>query len=418
MSDLSMGRIKKRSEFINIALFSTGKAVSMFASAIYSFAIGLYVLNLTGSALNYATTIMLSVLPMIVISPFAGVLADKVSKRAIIVGMDLANGVLFFILYQISIAGGLGLATIYISTILLSVFTSFFSITFEATKPNLVSPNSRLKLNSISKLIDSSTAILGPVFGGIMYALVDIKLFILINSISFILSAISELFIDYNFHADETTSDNPPFMKHIRSGFKYMKESKVLREAFMLFVVLNFLLGFSVNVPLPYIINESLGLPSVVFGLVNSMIPVGLIIGTLSLGKIIKNTSYRSLLILTSCILAILSSFVGLPLLLKASQSIYVYGIYYSVLCILIGIGIAYVDIPVITIMQDEIPSNLRGVVFGLTLSLVKIVLPLSLILSGYLVGHIPVSILPMVGGFIALLYPLHLRLTTKKGLS
>ncbi|MBN2222419.1 MAG: MFS transporter, partial [Vallitaleaceae bacterium] len=64
----------------NIYLFTSGKAVSIFGSSIYSFAISLHVLKITGSALNFATTLMLSVIPMILISPIAGVVADRVPK--------------------------------------------------------------------------------------------------------------------------------------------------------------------------------------------------------------------------------------------------------------------------------------------------------------------------------------------------
>jgi MFS family permease len=101
MSELAR-KYMNRGELKNLVLFSAGKSVSMFASSIYSFAIGLYVLKLTGSALNYATTIMLHILPMIIMSPVAGVLADKISKKKLIVGMDLANGFLFLGLFRIS----------------------------------------------------------------------------------------------------------------------------------------------------------------------------------------------------------------------------------------------------------------------------------------------------------------------------
>ena len=57
------------------------KTVSLFGSSIYSFALGLYVLQITGSALNFAITLILGTIPMIVMNPFAGVIADKVDKR-------------------------------------------------------------------------------------------------------------------------------------------------------------------------------------------------------------------------------------------------------------------------------------------------------------------------------------------------
>ncbi|WP_409226823.1 MFS transporter [Gudongella sp. SC589] len=409
-----ISKYDKRGEMKNIVLFSSGKSVSMFASSIYSFAIGLYVLGITGSALNYATTIMLHILPMIIVSPIAGVLADKISKRTLIVGMDVANGMLFLVLFRISQSGGLNLATIYLTTVLLSIFSSLFNIAFEAAKPNLVMPESRLRLNSISKLIDSTTSILGPALGGVMFAMIDIQLFILVNCISFFVSAISEIFIDYDFHADLDREDKPPFIPHIGKGFRFMINSKAIREAFMLFVILNFLLGFSVNVPMPYIVNQMLELPPELFGFINSMFPVGLIIGTLSIGKILEKSSYSRLLILATFLLALLASMIGVPLLVHATTLMY--GIYYSALSILMGVLISYVDIPIITIMQDEIPSGLRGVVFGLTMSLVKVVLPVSLLASGYLIDYLPAVLIPVLGGTLAIVYPLFL-LKRKEGL-
>lgn len=407
MSELATKYVKK-GELRNLVLFSAGKSVSMFASSIYSFAIGLYVLNLTGSALNYATTIMLHILPMILVSPIAGVVADKIPKRNLIVGMDVANGFLFLALLIISSKGGLSLSTIYLTTILLSVFSSIFNISFEASKPNLVRPESRLKLNSMSKLIDSTTSILGPTLGGVMFALIDIQLFILINCISFFLSAISEMFIDYNFHPDTETLDNPPFMSQLAKGTKFMLHSRVIRKVFILFVIINFLLGFSVNVPMPYIINQVLGLPPEFFGFISSMFPLGLIFGTLTIGRVLKKGSYFNILTITTCLLALLASIVGLPLAF-GTYGIMVYGIYYAGLNILMGIAISYVDIPILTIMQDEIPPGLRGVVFGLTMSLVKVVLPISLLVSGYLVDYVPIALISIVGGALALVYPLHL---------
>ena len=71
----------RNQELRNICLYSIAKTVSLFGSSIYSFALGLYVLQITGSALNLAITLILGTIPMIVMNPFAGVIADKVDKR-------------------------------------------------------------------------------------------------------------------------------------------------------------------------------------------------------------------------------------------------------------------------------------------------------------------------------------------------
>ena len=56
-------------EFLNILLFLLGRAMSIFGTAVYTFAMGLYVLKLTGSGLSFATTLVLGVLPAVLINP-------------------------------------------------------------------------------------------------------------------------------------------------------------------------------------------------------------------------------------------------------------------------------------------------------------------------------------------------------------
>jgi hypothetical protein len=401
-----------KKEIRNINLFTSGKAVSILGSSIYSFAISLYVLKITGSALNFATTLMLSVVPMVIISPVAGVIADKVPKKWLVVGMDLANGLLFSLLYLYSIKATLDLPIIYFSTVLLGVFTTFFGIGMEAAKPSLVTSEKLIKLNSLSKLIDSSAAILGPIIGGIVFALIDIRLFILFNAFSFVFSAFTEWFIDYQFNFDDVEDQNSiesstGFTSDLKEGWQFFSRNKSILELFFIFVSLNFLLGFSVNVPAPYIINQLLKMPSSSFGIINGMFPVGLILGTLTVEMVMKKVEFRKLLISMNAFIAVLAALIGLPILLNMSQFNNL--LYYSIINILMGIAIAYVDVPIMTILQTEVPKKLLGRVLSLIMSLVKVVLPVALITSGFLLGRVSVVFIPIIGASIAFLYSVFL---------
>ena len=402
----------------NIMLYTAGKAVSILGSSIYAFVISLYVLKITGSALNFATTLMLSVVPMVVISPFAGVIADRLPKKWLVVGMDFANGLLFAVIFWYANAESLTLATIYISTVILNIFTTFFSLGLEATKPSLVSSEKLVRLNSLSKLIDSSAAILGPVIGGIVFALVDIRLFILFNALSFAFSGFTECFIDYHLNRDQGNesdaldvtrkySNTNRFFKELSDGWQFFSKNQSILELFFVFVSLNFLLGFSVNVPAPYIINQVLKLPSSSFGIINSMFPVGLILGTLTVEWVMKKVLFRKLLISMNAFIAVLAAFVGLPVLLRMNQTSNL--LYYSVMNILMGVAIAYVDVPIMTIMQTEIPQKLLGRVMSLIMSFVKLVLPIALITSGFLLNVMPIVILPILGASVAFFYSIYL---------
>ncbi|OBZ54710.1 permease, partial [Bacillus cereus] len=103
----------RNQELRNICLYSIAKTVSLFGSSIYSFALGLYVLQITGSALNFAITLILGTIPMIVMNPFAGVIADKVDKKKLVVCMDVLSGCLLITVYILSNYYGLNLFIIY-----------------------------------------------------------------------------------------------------------------------------------------------------------------------------------------------------------------------------------------------------------------------------------------------------------------
>ena len=394
----------------NIYLFASGKAVSILGSSIFSFAIGLYVLKLTGSTLNYAMTLMLSVIPMVVISPIAGVIADRVSKKWLVSGMDFINSILFAALFILSIYRELTLPVIYIAIVLLNVFTTFFGIGIETAKPALVSSEKLIRINSLSKLIDSSATVLGPVIGGVVYAFVDIRALILFSSIAFMISAVSEWFIDYEFNLErrlyenhEKSEENKSILSDIMEGWKFFSGNRSLLQLFFLFFMLNMLLGFSVNVPLPYIINEVLRFSSSRFGMINSMFPIGLIIGTLTVEYVMKRIEFRKLLILMNILISIMASVIGLPVILGLDSGMSL--AFYCIVNIIIGIAIAYVDVPVMTILQNEVPRELLGRVLSLIMSLVKAMLPVALLCSGALTSRMPVQLIPAAGAVIPFIY-------------
>ena len=324
---------------------------------------------------------------------------------------------LFLLLFILTSQVAFTLPIIYASTVLINVLTTFFSVGIEASKPNLVTPNKLIRLNAIGKLIDSSSAILGPILGGIVYVIFDIRAFILFNSIFFLTSAFSEWFIDYAYYkptqaisqANTANTGHASFKADLIEGGRYFFSSKSILELFFVFVSLNFLLGFSVNVPGPYIINELLKLPPKAYGIINAMFPIGLIIGTLTVEKLMKRYEFRLLLITMNAFIAILASLIGLPMLLPIHSEYMLYVVFYGTLFLLMGIAIAYVDVPIMMILQTEVPEALRGRVISLLASLVKVILPIALVLSGVMVGKLHIAILPVMGAFVAFSYSSYL---------
>ncbi|MEY8417359.1 MFS transporter [Tissierella praeacuta] len=408
--------MKDKRQRLNFVLFSFGKFVSIFGASIYSFATGLHILKITGSGLNFALSIIVSIIPMIIINPFAGVIADKFNKKKIVVAMDIVNGVFLMLLYIISSIYGLKTQMIYISTFITAIFTTIFSISMEAAIPNIVSENMLININSISKIIDSASSILGPMIGGIVFAFIDIRFFILFNGISYVLSGISEMFIDfkYNYDGSKEEENSSGFVEDMKDGLEYVMKRKDIIGIFSIFITLNFFIGLSVTIPLPYIINNLLALNSKRLGIIQSAFPIGMIIGALLIKKIMKTTSYKKILIFSSLVLGICTNLLGVPILFKNLLfTNTIYTLYYYGIMIVFGVAISFIDIPIMYILQKLIPDEYRGRVLSIVMSVAKITLPVGLILSGFLLNIMPAYFITTLGGI--LLFLINLLILNKK---
>ena len=389
----------------NLGLFIIGKLISVFGSAIYTFAIGLYVLKQTGSGFSFALTLFVGLIPTIIFSPVAGYMSDRFDKKKIVVFMDFANGMMFLILFVLTLKFELNQPMIYISTFMTTVFTTFFGIAFEAAKPNLVADEKLMSINSLSKVIDSTALILAPVLGGLIFAFTDIKTFILINAVCFIFSAGIETMIDFNYNIKSTAeiNDDGGFVEDIKDGLTYIRKSSEIVKMINVLVILNFFISFSVTVPLPYIINNLLNLSSNQYGIIQGAFPVGMILGAVVVGKIIEKIDYMKLLIFSSITLSVAIALLGLPLVLADASSL-AYMIYYISVMVIFGIAISFIDVPILWLMQKSIPDNLRGKVLSISMSIVKLIAPLGLVISGMIINSVPVYIMTFAGGGILML--------------
>jgi len=392
-------------ENLNLALFLSGKSISLFGSAIYTFVVGLYLLRVTGSGLSFATNIVLYTLPIVFINPFAGVLADKMEKKVLIVGADLINGVFLFVVYLLAIKVGLSIPLVYISTFLMTVLSTFFNIGIESAKPRLVSKESLVKINSLARVIESFSYLIGPVAGGLIYSLIDTKQFILLNAISFLLAAFLEYFINYKYNSSLKSEDQKEnesistIWEKLKEGYNYLFNRPHLKSLIYVFIALNFFFNFTVIVPLPYLLNTIWKVDSTVYGIVQGGLPVGMITGAFVVNKVLKNTSYNILLKKIGFYSGFGVLAFALPLIIISGiPNSYFITIYYTILMFLGGLVVAWVDIPASVLLQKVVPENILGRVISVKLSIIKTIVPITLILSGYLLELISPIYIILIG--------------------
>lgn len=403
----------KNKEDRNSILFYLANLISIFGTAIYTFAISLYTLKITGSSISFSTTLILSILPIIILNPFVGVIVDKFNKKKLAVMANILNGIFLFIVYLISNWKGLNLGTIYLSTFVITSINIIFDISIDSAIPNIVSKEKVVNINSGNRIIDSISSVLGPVLGGVAFAAFNIETFILINSISFIVSAILDTLIDFKYNTENESEEIESesitvgklnYFKEIAEGFKYLISKGYIIRILSIFIIFNFFISFSVTIPIPIILNNILEIPAKSYGLIQGGIPVGIIIGAFVVKKIIAKYKLNNIFSAVGIVMSVNIILLSIPLLFKTMNNINVYIMYYLVIMIFMGICISLVDIPFSYTMQTNIEEEYRGRSISLTISIVKVVVPISYIISGILLQSIEPYIVVLFGGISVLI--------------
>lgn len=400
-------RYVEKKERANLYLFAAGKLVSLFGTYIYSFAVSLYILKLTGSGTTFALSIMIGALPGVLFGPVAGFLADRIDRKRMIVTLDFLSGGVVLTLLILSMLYGLRLSFLYTTSFLLAGISTFFNTTFSAAIPRLVADQKLVKINSYSRAIDSGSQILGPILAGVIFGFVSMELFLLINGISFILSAISEMFIDFNFNktnpvVEETGKRNRKTIgTGLREVFLFIKHNRLLALIMPISISINFLMSASLSVVLPFFLNQSLGFTSSQYGIVEGAFSVGMLIAALIVGKLPEKPKKRKGLIFAMIGMGFSLIVMGIPgidpLTNLPNQILFPA---YIILAIFFSLMLLLVDIPMTVVTQRLIPDHMRGRVMGIWSSISTSLTPVGIILAGLTLDIIPAYVIFFASGF------------------
>ncbi|QED46689.1 MFS transporter [Cytobacillus dafuensis] len=384
----------------NLILFLLGKMTAVLGSSIYGFAIGLYILAKTGSSLNFAITLLLSALPRILLSPIAGTISDRWNRKIIIITSDFACAIWLMIVFFIFTFLYPEIWVLYLATAVLSILNTFYSNAVTSAIYNMVGPDHLQKAMSLNQAAASLSTILGPVLGGVFFGLFNITTFMIINIITFTISGLASVFIQYDLFAEkkEKTSGNSVFTD-LKLGLSYVKEQAFIKNLIMISIFLNF--WFAVfPVALPYLVLSVRKMESYQLGIIEGSFSVGMLIMSifLSTRPEIKRKELSILggLIAMSCVLI----FIGLPSfpgMMNVTNGIFFPYLIFMVL--LLSIFIMIINMPIMVLLQKSTPDHYRGRVMSLLETGASAMAPIGYILFGFLLEKMPVWILLAICG-------------------
>ena len=265
----------------NFNILVLGQIISLFGSSIQRFALSLYLLDLTGSASIFASILAISMIPVVLISPIAGILADRGNKKNLMVILDVISGVLLIAYAGIVLSGNDQVFIVAVVMVVLSAISTIYQPVVNTCIPIIVEEEHLVRANAIIQQVASLSNFLGPILAGMLYGFFGITGVVLINMVSFLFSAVLELFLNIP-HKKQTQKESfsRVFVEDMKESYSYLRYQNPIIFRMLLFSGLyNLFLVPVFSIAAPYLIKVTFGLSAEVYGMAEGMIALGMIIG-------------------------------------------------------------------------------------------------------------------------------------------
>lgn len=281
---------------MNFLKLWAGHGISSFGDMVTFLAIPMLVYNLTGSKSALSLSVLVRVIPVLLIGPFAGALVDRLNRKTIMIFSDLLRAVLTLAL--IFSPDKYLLTMIYTVVFLKSLIGIFFSPAFNSTIPAIIKREDLLSANSVFGVTGNILQFMSPLIGGALITAFGLRSVLLVDMISFIISAAAIYFINIPKREDAARKLITPLvlLKDIGEGLKFMVNSKYLTIIMITTMITQFGQGFISPLWLPYVV-EGLQRPAQDYTKLVATQGLGSVIGTIIILVIgvRKSKSYKLL---------------------------------------------------------------------------------------------------------------------------
>ncbi|TYA11769.1 MFS transporter [Paenibacillus faecis] len=370
------------------------------------------VLSLTGSGLAVGITFAIRLIPYLIFGPLGGMLADRLSKKRVMIATDLIRAV--FALTPLLVREPADIWLIYVSSFLLSAGEAIYAPARMSAIPRLVRKEHLLQVNSLEEVMTGLVLIGGSISGGFVAALLGVEVSFLLNALSFLATALLLARLPQLRGAapDGTSAHGPgqaapaesadgaalqasapagaqasaPAGTPAAAAFRLLARSPFLRLMLLIFAV--WPIGDGIfNILLSVYAVEVFHMGDLGIGLLYGALGAGLVAGSALTGRFarqIKAAAVLTLLLEGIChILISQSGSFGLLVLLLAGTAI----------CS--GIGNACNQ----TILMMIVPEKIRGRFMGTLAALQNTIMGAAMFLGGLLLEVLSPRMLGLIGG-------------------
>ncbi|MCL4487159.1 MAG: MFS transporter [Chloroflexi bacterium] len=335
----------------NYRLYYIGQVISTSGTFMQSVAQAWLVLQLTNSGTELGLVAALQYLPILILSPFAGVLADRFSKRRLLLVTQSAFGVIAVMLGLLVATGLVQIWMVYVFAVCYGLINTLDNPTRQSFVVEMVGERELKNAVTLYSSLVNLSRVIGPSIAGILIATVGLAPCFILNGLSY--AAVVIMLLVMNVHELRTPPPAPRMKGQVRAGFNYVRSTPVLRNVLLMLAIIG-TLTFEFQVSLPLIAQFTFNSGAQGYAALSAAMGIGAVAGGLiTAGQ--KNMSSH---------LLILAAFLfGLATLIAAIMPNLVLAILGMVI---VGVFSIYFTALGNSILQIESAPQMRGRVMAL----------------------------------------------------
>jgi len=262
----------------NYRRYYGGQAISLIGTWMQMTAQAWLVLTLTHSAAALGGVIALQTLPVLLLAPYGGVIADRVNKRRVMIALQAAMGVQALVLGVLTVTGGVRVWEIAGLAVILGVNNAFESPARQSFMLEMVGPEHLRNAVSLNSVLMNVARSVGPAIAGLLIAGVGVGECFLINAVSFV--AVIGSLARMDLSALNPTPPAPRAPGQLREGLRYVRRTPELAIPLLMMAVVG-CLTYEFQVSLPVMAKSGLHVGAAGFGFMTASMGIGAVVGGL-----------------------------------------------------------------------------------------------------------------------------------------
>lgn len=375
----------------NFQLFFAGQLISLIGTWMQTVAQSWLVYRLTGSALLLGVVGFSSQIPVFLIAPLGGIVADRYRRHRVVIATQTSAMILAFILAGLTITHRVEVWHIFVLAALLGVVNAFDIPARQAFIVEMVGKQDLMNAIALNSSMFNGARVVGPAVAGLLVASIGEGWCFCANAVSYV--AVLAGLLMMKVQRPEASNRTTSALADIAEGFSFVRNTAPIRALLLLLGLLS-LMGMPYSVLMPIFADRILGGGARSLGLLMGATGVGALIGALTL-------TLKSGVSGLGKWVAVSAAMFGVSLILfSESRQLWLS----AALLVPVGFFMMLEMASSNTLIQAMVPDHLRGRVMSLYSMMFMGMAPLGALLSGALAHSVSAPVTVALGGLFCIL--------------